>query len=161
MFRFLYFCQPIGCWIRFLPPGFCLTIDLRFYIRKSFLIIAIHEIFQCRIIGIGIFFLPVILLIFSCFPLSNADKNFRTRKPSVSNIVRRYRCIDKNLRLAIDHVKDLIRYTHADPVSIFVHIFFVRCRIMPQIAIVQPFFPLPDSGKILPIFIYNVIPVLV
>ena len=153
MLCFFGCCSPCSCRITFLPPGFRFSINLRANLRKRIFIASIQKSVQRRIVCIRILFQPIACLIFAGLSFCHADSDFRTGKPSITNIIRRYRLCHENLCFSVDFIKNLIRNIHFLPVSVDVNILHIRCGIMPQVSIMGNFFSFPHGKKI---FIFRI-----
>jgi len=139
---------PIGRRISALPPRFRLTVNLSRQVGNRLFVVARKEVFKRGIVCISIFFRPVGRIILSRCALNYADKDSCSGEPCIAYVIRGNRFANKNLRLAVDSVKNIVWNAHFVPGSILIDVLDVIGCVMPQVAVMSRFFALPYGQNV-------------
>ena len=139
---------PIGRRISALPPRFRLTVNLSRQVGNSLFVVAGKEVFKRGIVCISIFFRPVGRIILSRCALNYADKDSCSCEPCIAYVIRGNRFANKNLRLAVDFVKNIVWNAHFMPASVLIDVFDIVSRVMPQVAVMSRFFAFPYGQNV-------------
>ena len=131
-----------------LPPRFRLTVNLSRQVCNSLFVVARKEVFKRGIVCISIFFSPVGRIILSRCALNYADKDSCSGEPCIAYVIRGNRFANKNLRLAVDFVKNIVWNAHFMPASVLIDVFDIVSRVVPQVAVMSRFFALPYGQNV-------------
>ena len=139
---------PRLSWVCALPPRFRFSVYLSRQVGNSLFVVAGKEVFKRGIVCISIFFRPVGRIILSRCALNYADKDICSGEPCIAYVIRGNRFANKNLRLAVDSVKNIVWNAHFVPGSILIDVLDVIGCVMPQVAVMSRFFALPYGQNV-------------